>query len=136
MDTGTVYIDVSDANTHPPVFENTPYSVKIFEDVPIGTTVLMVSATDQDSGQNARVVYKLIGGSDGEREEESPFMIDASTGAITTSKELDREKVSSYILTVSARDKGIPPMSDTSDVWISLNDVNDNVSFPLLLLCS
>lgn len=40
-------ITFSDANTNPPQFQNTPYSVKIFEDVPIGTTVLNVLATDQ-----------------------------------------------------------------------------------------
>jgi len=122
FDLATLYIDVLDSNGNAPVFQNTPYSVKIFEDVPVGTTIFTVLATDQDSGLNAQIVYTFL--EDGENEGTEDFMIDAVTGAITTSKLLDREKVSGYILTVSARDKGIPPMSDTTDVEVVLNDVS------------
>ncbi|XP_035705378.1 protocadherin-like wing polarity protein stan isoform X3 [Folsomia candida] len=122
-DLATVYVEVSDANTNPPQFQNTPYSVKIFEDVPIGTTVLNVLATDQDSGLNAQIIYTFV--NDGGDNDVDNFMIDSTTGAITTSQLLDREKVPGYILTVNARDRGIPPLSDTTDVEIVLNDVND-----------
>jgi len=128
-DVATVYVDVQDANTFAPVFQNTPYSVKIFEDVPVGTTVLSVNAVDQDSGINAQIVYSLLdedGGGAGEESDNSHFMIDSNSGAITTTKLLDREKVPGYILTVVARDRGIPPMSDTTDVEIVINDVNDH----------
>ena len=47
FDTATVYVNVSDANTHPPTFENAPYSQSVFEDAPVGTTVLVVAATDK-----------------------------------------------------------------------------------------
>jgi cadherin EGF LAG seven-pass G-type receptor 1 len=126
-DLATVYVDVMDANTHAPQFQNTPYSVKIFEDVPIGTTVLSVLAQDQDSGQNAQIIYTFVneGGDDEAESDNSAFMIDSMTGAITTTQVLDREKVPGYILTVTARDRGIPPLSDTTDVEIVLNDVND-----------
>ena len=60
-DMATVYINVSDANTYPPVFETTPYSASVFEDAPIGTTVLVVLASDGDVGDNARVTYSLSG---------------------------------------------------------------------------
>lgn len=36
-DTATVYLNVSDANTHAPAFEAAPYSANVFEDAPIGT---------------------------------------------------------------------------------------------------
>ncbi|ODM96856.1 Protocadherin-like wing polarity protein stan [Orchesella cincta] len=126
-DVATVYVDVIDANTFAPVFQNTPYSVKIFEDVPIGTTVLAVNAVDQDSGINAQIVYTLLdeGDGGGSESDNAAFMIDSNSGAITTTKLLDREKVPGYILTVVARDRGIPPMSDTTDVEIVINDVND-----------
>lgn len=35
-DTATVYLNVSDANTHAPAFEAAPYSASVFEDAPIG----------------------------------------------------------------------------------------------------
>lgn len=37
-DTATVYLNVSDANTHAPAFEAAPYSATVFEDAPIGET--------------------------------------------------------------------------------------------------
>ena len=124
IDTALVYVNVSDANNFAPVFERAPYSISVFEDAPIGTTVLIVGATDSDVGQNAQITYSL--GTDGGEQEPSEFVINPQTGAITTTRLLDREKVSGYLLTVTARDGGIPPLSDTTDVEISITDVNDN----------
>ncbi|XP_024946918.1 protocadherin-like wing polarity protein stan isoform X2 [Cephus cinctus] len=123
-DTALVYVNVSDANNFAPVFENAPYSVSVFEDAPVGTTVLVVSATDSDVGQNAQITYSL--GNDSGEQEASEFTINPQTGAITTTKTLDREQVSGYLLTVTARDGGVPSLSDTTDVEISVTDVNDN----------
>ena len=122
-DSAFIYVNVSDANNFAPVFENAPYSASVFEDAPIGTTVLVVSATDSDVGQNAQITYSL-GSEDGT--ETLEFSINSQTGAIMTTKLLDRESVSGYLLTVTAKDGGIPPMSDTTDVEISVTDVNDN----------
>lgn len=123
-DTALVYVNISDANNFAPIFENAPYSVSVFEDAPVGTTVLVVSATDSDVGQNAQVTYNL--GSEGDALEAAEFTINPQTGAITTTKVLDRERSSGYLLTVTAKDGGIPPLSDTTDVEISVTDVNDN----------
>ncbi|XP_045034928.1 protocadherin-like wing polarity protein stan isoform X2 [Daphnia magna] len=119
-DTATVYLNVSDANTHAPAFEAAPYSATVFEDAPIGTTVLIVAASDGDVGDNARITYGLSG------ELVPEFSIQPATGAIITTKPLDRERTSGYLLTITARDNGNPPLSDTTDVEISLADVNDN----------
>lgn len=54
------------------------------------------------------------------------FTINPQTGAIVTIKTLDREAVSGYLLTVTAKDGGNPPLSDTTDIEISVSDVNDN----------
>lgn len=123
-DTALVYVNISDANNFSPVFENAPYSVSVFEDAPVGTTVLVVSATDSDVGKNAQVAYSLDTDS-GDRAA-SEFVINPQTGAITTTRPLDRELVPAYLLTVTARDGGVPPLSDTTDVEISVTDVNDN----------
>lgn len=34
--------------------------------------------------------------------------------------------LSGYLLTVTAKDGGLPPLSDTTDVEISVSDINDN----------
>lgn len=48
-------MNVSDANNFAPVFDNAPYAASVFEDAPVGSTVLIVAATDGDVGQNAQV---------------------------------------------------------------------------------
>ncbi|XP_065199574.1 protocadherin-like wing polarity protein stan [Planococcus citri] len=122
FDTATVYVNISDANNFPPVFDNAPYTASIFEDVPVGTTVLVVAASDNDVGQNAQITYSLASGI-GEAPE---FTINPQTGAIITTKPLDREVQSGYLLTVTAKDGGVPQLSDTTDVEISVSDINDN----------
>ncbi|XP_066994105.2 protocadherin-like wing polarity protein stan [Anabrus simplex] len=124
QDTATVYVNVSDANNFAPVFENAPYSASVFEDAPIGTTVLVISATDGDVGQNAQITYSL--GTLDEKSTNPEFTINPQTGAIILTKLLDRETVSGYLLTVTARDGGSPSLSDTTDVEITVTDVNDN----------
>ena len=120
FDTATVYINVTDANTHRPIFENSPYSQNVFEDAPVGTTVLVVTAADKDVGENARITYRIS------EEEEGSFRIDPNSGAIVISRALDREEREVFVLTVSATDNGVPQMSDTTDVEIVIVDVNDN----------
>ncbi|XP_006824531.1 cadherin EGF LAG seven-pass G-type receptor 2 [Saccoglossus kowalevskii] len=113
-----VYINISDANTYRPVFEQSPYSVSVDEDVPTGSTVVVVHATDGDVGENARITYSM--------DNIPEFEIDEDTGAILTKMELDRETKLSYTLHVTAQDNGLKPQLDTTDVEITVIDVNDN----------
>ncbi|XP_053882803.1 cadherin EGF LAG seven-pass G-type receptor 2 isoform X1 [Malaclemys terrapin pileata] len=119
LDTAQVFVNVTDANTHRPVFQSSHYTVNINEDRPIGTTVVLISATDEDTGENARITYFM--------EDSIPqFRIDVDTGAVTTQMELDYEDQVSYTLAITARDNGIPQKSDTTYLEILVNDVNDN----------
>ncbi|XP_076066701.1 protocadherin-like wing polarity protein stan isoform X3 [Oratosquilla oratoria] len=120
FDTAMVYVNVTDANNFPPVFENTPYSATIYEDEPEGTTVLVVAASDGDTGENARVTYSLSS------ESVPEFQIHPTTGAITTTQSLDRERQGGYHITVTATDNGKKRLSDTTVVEINVVDVNDN----------
>lgn len=69
-----------------------------------------------------QITYSLASGI-GEAPE---FTINPQTGAIITTRPLDRETQSAYILTVTAKDGGVPSFSDTTDVEISVVDINDN----------
>lgn len=114
-----VHINITDANTHRPVFQSAHYSVSVNEDRPVGNTVVVISATDDDVGENARITYYL--------EDNIPqFRIDADTGAITLQAELDYEDQVTYTLAITAKDNGIPQKADTTYVEIMVNDVNDN----------
>ncbi|XP_072238280.1 cadherin EGF LAG seven-pass G-type receptor 2 [Leuresthes tenuis] len=119
FDTAKVFVNVTDANTHRPVFQSSHYTVNINEDRPMGTTVVVISATDEDTGENARITYFM--------DDSIPqFDIDPDTGAVTTKMELDYEDQVSYTLAITARDNGIPQKSDTTYLEILVNDVNDN----------
>uniref|UniRef100_A0A803W489 Cadherin EGF LAG seven-pass G-type receptor 3 n=1 Tax=Ficedula albicollis TaxID=59894 RepID=A0A803W489_FICAL len=114
-----VHINITDANTHRPVFQSAHYSVSINEDRPVGSTVVVISATDDDVGENARITYYL--------EDSVPqFRIDPDSGAITLQAQLDYEDQVTYTLAITAKDNGIPQKADTTYVEIMVNDVNDN----------
>uniref|UniRef100_UPI003AAB7581 cadherin EGF LAG seven-pass G-type receptor 3-like n=1 Tax=Centroberyx gerrardi TaxID=166262 RepID=UPI003AAB7581 len=118
-DTCQVHVNITDANTHRPVFQSAHYSVSVNEDRPPGSTVVVISATDDDVGENARITYFL--------EDNIPqFRIDPGTGAITLHAELDYEDQMTYTLAITAKDNGIPQKADTTYVEVNVNDVNDN----------
>uniref|UniRef100_W5MD19 Cadherin-5 n=1 Tax=Lepisosteus oculatus TaxID=7918 RepID=W5MD19_LEPOC len=119
------YIKVLDINDNAPKFEQSQYKGSVKEGSPeAGTSVLTVKALDPDDAttENGKVVYELIEGTDA-------FYIDRTTGTIKTKvSSLDREKKSSYKLTVRAKD--MPNFSTggstTTTVAITLEDENDN----------
>ncbi|KAM4712410.1 cadherin EGF LAG seven-pass G-type receptor 1 isoform 2-T2 [Anableps anableps] len=118
-DTAQVFINVSDANTHRPVFQTSGKQVELGEEKPVGSFVVEITATDDDTGENARITYAM--------EDNVPqFKIDPDTGVITTQMEIDYEVQASYTLAIIARDNGIPQKSDTTYVEIRIVDANDN----------
>lgn len=122
----TVNIQVKDTNDNKPVFESDPYEAVVVENLPGGTRVVQVRATDQDSGSNGRVVYSL------HHEQSSPeiselFGINGETGWVTTLKELDRERTEKYTVAVLATDQGDGVQHATATrVEVTVADVNDN----------
>ena len=117
--TSDVNVNITDSNDHAPSFENTPYIFDVFEDAPIGSTVSMLFASDLDHGENAKISYRAIPPSD-------TFHVEQESGALVVNAPLDRESVSTVILTVVAEDGGITRLSDQTEVQISIMDVNDN----------
>ncbi|XP_077579230.1 protocadherin-16-like [Stigmatopora nigra] len=130
--TATVEVTVTDANDHSPVFTSGSYTADVSEDVPVGSLVLDVKATDLDLGANGEVTYFLIRGA------RSTFVVDQKTGRIITAAPLDRERTASYVLDVCAADASpSDPRNATVRVTVHVGDVNDNAPFfvrdPLVL---
>nr|XP_038042542.1 protocadherin gamma-A10-like [Anas platyrhynchos] len=122
--TGTARIRVSvlDANDNAPVFSQAVYAVRVPEDVPVGSTLLTLTATDADEGLNSEVKYSVIKLT---AELTDNFFLDPETGSIRLLRSLDFEEGGSYEFRVQARDSG--ELFDTATVSISVTDVNDNV---------
>ncbi|XP_059681373.1 protocadherin gamma-A2-like isoform X2 [Gavia stellata] len=122
--TGTARIRVAvlDANDNAPVFRQAEYTVRVPEDVPVGSALVTVTATDADEGLNGDVKYSLKKITE---KASQIFQLDSATGAITLVRSLDFEEGDSYELEVQAEDGG--GLSDTAKVLIGATDVNDNV---------
>ncbi|NXI82533.1 PCDG7 protein, partial [Rhipidura dahli] len=119
--TARIRVTVLDANDNAPVFSQAEYTVRVPEDVPVGSTLVTVTATDADEGLNGQVKYSLHKISDQGSE---LFYLDSETGEITLKENLDFEEISSHELEVQAHDGG--ELFDTAKVEISVRDVNDN----------
>ncbi|KAK7016210.1 long-chain fatty acid transporter fat1 [Halocaridina rubra] len=118
-----IVIEVNDINDNPPLFPSEPNdttSVAIAEDAPINTVLLKMQAFDPDLGISRRVRYRFVDSAEGH------FNIDEKEGVVSLAKPLDREARDSYILTVQAVDLGIPPLSSTALLAVTVTDVNDN----------
>ncbi|XP_075020939.1 protocadherin gamma-A2-like [Calonectris borealis] len=121
--TGTARIRVAvlDANDNAPVFSQAEYTVRVPEDVPVGSTLVTLTATDADEGLNGDIKYSLKKITE---KASKIFHLETETGAITLVRSLDFEEGDSYELEVQARDGG--GLFDTAKVAISVTDVNDN----------
>ncbi|KFP90660.1 Neural-cadherin, partial [Apaloderma vittatum] len=115
-------IEVEDSNDHSPVFlSRFIQTSSFFENMPTGTTVTTVRATDKDSGLNGNIIYSIKSDSDPLRQ----FEVDQH-GHVIVANTLDREVIQKYSLIVEASDQGTPARTGSVTVLINLLDVNDN----------
>ncbi|NXD74323.1 PCDG7 protein, partial [Eolophus roseicapillus] len=121
--TGTARIRVAvlDANDNAPVFSQAEYTVRVPEDVPVGSVLVTLTATDADEGLNGHVKYIFHKISDRASE---LFQLDSETGGISLMDNLDFEEISTHELQVQALDGG--ELSDTAKIALTVTDVNDN----------
>ncbi|XP_057644552.1 protocadherin alpha-7 isoform X4 [Chionomys nivalis] len=124
--TGTVQllITVLDVNDNAPVFDRSRYTVKLPENVPNGTLVIKVNASDLDEGVNGDVMYSFS--SDISPDIKSKFHMDAVSGEITVIGVIDFEESKAYKIPLEARDKGFPPLIGHCTVLVEVIDANDN----------
>ncbi|XP_076279539.1 cadherin-related tumor suppressor fat [Lasioglossum baleicum] len=118
----TLTVQVTDTNDNAPTFQSTAYSFDVPENIPRGSRIGQVVATDADAdGPNSQLSYTLI--SDWAND---VFSLNPSTGVFTLTASLDYEQVQHYILVVQATDAGIPALSSTVTVYCNVVDLNDN----------
>ncbi|XP_070270278.1 protocadherin alpha-4-like [Myotis yumanensis] len=125
--TGTIqlHVTVLDANDNAPAFDRTLYVVKLPENVPNGTLVIKLNASDLDEGLNGDIIYSLS--TDILPNVKSKFHIDSVTGEIMVKGHIDFEESKSYEILVEGIDKGQLPLSGHCTVMVEVEDTNDNV---------
>ncbi|XP_075902932.1 protocadherin alpha-3-like isoform X12 [Nelusetta ayraudi] len=122
--TSQIIINVLDNNDNHPVFSRSLYKVQIAENLPVGSTVIIVNATDADAGLNSEIQYSLR--QRGQDRVQDIFEIDSETGAILVKGEIDYEENIAFEIHAQASDKGQPPMSGHCKVLVEVVDLNDN----------
>ncbi|XP_070699525.1 protocadherin Fat 3 [Pempheris klunzingeri] len=117
-----VQIIIEDANDNSPVFNRPFYDIAINESSPVSTVVLVVSAVDDDKGENGFVTHTISG------EQSLPFTIDQDTGEVRITRDLDFESTDDmYTFAVRASDWGSPYRRESEvNVTIRLININDN----------
>lgn len=92
----------------------------MFPNITVGT----VFALDKDSGKNSEIHYSIIGEHANEL-----FMIEQASGNIKTRLKIDREVESKLEFLVIAYDGGIPQLSGSTHVLVTVEDINDHSPF-------
>ncbi|XP_068182556.1 protocadherin alpha-8-like [Antennarius striatus] len=119
-----VSIIVLDINDNIPMFGQEIYQISIHENVPVGTSVFRMNATDPDEGTNGDIAYSL--GKTLKKKVYDIFELDNLTGEIKIRGGVDYEESDIYKLDIEASDKGTPPLTGECRVIIKIIDANDN----------
>ncbi|XP_075712349.1 protocadherin gamma-B5-like isoform X12 [Rhinoderma darwinii] len=123
VQTGTAIINIiiTDINDNSPVFTQDVYKVSVRENIPVNSTILQVSASDEDEGVNAKITYSF---STTANNILLVFNIDYKNGEIRTSKHLDYEMTKYYEISVQAEDGG--SLAAHAKILLEIIDINDN----------
>ncbi|KFO88335.1 Cadherin EGF LAG seven-pass G-type receptor 3, partial [Buceros rhinoceros silvestris] len=124
-----VSIQVLDVNDNPPRFTRAQYSASVrVATAKEGMSILSVSATDLDIGNNSLISYSLMNHSD-------DFHINNRTGEIVLGSNLGHVTADTVVtLVVIAADHGVPQLMSNGkwclfthiNVTVRVNDINDN----------
>lgn len=89
--------------------------------------ILQVIAVDLDTGNNAKISYKLADvRTDSGQSEIDAFGVSPNSGWIYLKRLLDREMTGVYTLKITASDNGAPRNTATAMVQVAVSDYNDN----------
>ncbi|XP_051869367.1 protocadherin gamma-A11-like isoform X19 [Pristis pectinata] len=122
--TAQIIIRILDANDNVPTFSQALYRVRLLENVPLGTLVIKVNATDLDEGSNGEIVYSF--GSHASAKARELFSVDPNTGEIRVTGPLDFETGTELEISVQAKDRGFLSVPVHCDILVEIVDVNDN----------
>ncbi|XP_073477080.1 protocadherin gamma-C5-like isoform X15 [Aquarana catesbeiana] len=115
-----VQVEIEDVNDNAPEMSFSSLMNEIPENIPLETTVGIIKVKDRDSGKNGEIQLDMS--------PQLPFRISALKNhfSLITDGNLDREKITQYIIQLTASDLGSPALSAKMTVILRVSDVNDN----------
>uniref|UniRef100_A0AAY5E9X4 Cadherin domain-containing protein n=1 Tax=Electrophorus electricus TaxID=8005 RepID=A0AAY5E9X4_ELEEL len=125
MEFYSVAVEITDINDNPPVFKKTEIKFEISELIQNGAKFTLERAIDPDVGVNGLHSYSL------KPSDNFVLNLQSQSGSIkklemVLQKPLDREKQKQIVLLLTAVDGGVPQMSGTMQIHITVLDANDN----------
>ncbi|XP_053501646.1 protocadherin gamma-C5-like [Ictalurus furcatus] len=133
-----VRVMILDANDNAPVFSMPVYLVYMKENTTPGSILSTVSASDLDTGENAKITYSVVGSSQ-DMPVSSYVYINSDNGSIFSMHSFDYEKMKVFHFQVQAKDHGSPSLSSNATVHVFIVDLNDNaptIIYPSALMRS
>ncbi|XP_047209231.1 protocadherin gamma-C5-like isoform X4 [Girardinichthys multiradiatus] len=122
----TIYVRIADVNDNPPVFTQPSYNVYLKENGVPGFILYSVSASDLDSGENAKISYSILDSKVQDVSVSSYVYINSDNGSIYSMHSFDYEKLKVFQIQVQAKDQGSPSLSSNATVHVFIRDQNDN----------
>uniref|UniRef100_A0A8C6QNA9 Protocadherin alpha 3 n=1 Tax=Nannospalax galili TaxID=1026970 RepID=A0A8C6QNA9_NANGA len=120
-----VEVEVRDINDNPPVFPMAVKNLFISESRQLGSRFSLEGASDADTGTNSLLTYSL--------DSSEYFTLDVKRNdeeikslGLVLKKLLNREDIPEHHLVITAVDGGKPELTGTTQVKITVLDVNDN----------
>eukprot|EP00111_Clytia_hemisphaerica_P010201 TCONS_00029810-protein len=116
FETTVVRVTIKDKNDNPPVFLHVKWQNTVQENAQIMTSVMKVSASDNDEGQNSEIYYHF-------KETNDDFVINPATGVINVAAPLNEDVKNIFQLVVIAQDKAVlNPL--TAEAYIKIQVLN------------
>uniref|UniRef100_A0A7N8WSA9 Protocadherin gamma-C5-like n=1 Tax=Mastacembelus armatus TaxID=205130 RepID=A0A7N8WSA9_9TELE len=121
-----IRVELLDVNDNPPVFSQPSYVVHVKENHPPGKILCSLTASDPDSGENAKVSYSILDSKVQDVSVSSYVYINSENGSIYSMHSFDYEKLKVFQIQVQAKDQGSPSLSSNATVHVFILDQNDN----------
>ncbi|XP_029297674.1 protocadherin gamma-C5-like [Cottoperca gobio] len=122
----TINVNITDVNDNRPVFSQSTYAVYLKENGIPGSILYSVSASDTDSGENAKISYSILDSKVQDVSVSSYVYINSDNGSIYSMHSFDYEKLKVFQIQVQAKDQGSPSLSSNTTVHVFILDQNDN----------
>ncbi|XP_010592223.2 LOW QUALITY PROTEIN: protocadherin alpha-3-like [Loxodonta africana] len=120
-----VEVEVRDINDNPPIFPVAVKNLFIYESRPLSSRFPLEGASDADIGSNSLLTYRLNSNEyftlEVKRNDE-----ETKSPGLVLKKLLNREETPEHHLVITAVDSGKPELTGTTQLKITVLDVNDN----------
>lgn len=119
-----VAVNVMDVNDNKPTFDQAVYEVTILENVEAETSIIQVSATDPDAGENGELLYSFSTAT--QTQYGHLFRINSATGEVYVLENLDHEVQQEYELSLFVYDRGPIAQSGNAKLIVHIQDINNH----------